>query len=99
MYSADKLPLPAVAVTLAFVLEVICGVALLVGWRTRIAAAALVPYIALLTVLFHMTFASQVEYGFFIDHLLLIAGLLYVAGHGAQHFAVRKDAVVESPAA
>jgi putative oxidoreductase len=93
-YTADKLPFPALAVTLAFALEVVTGLALVLGWHTRLAAAALVPYIALLTLLFHMTFASQVDYGFFIDHLLLIAGLLYVSGHGAQHFALRKDGPV-----
>ena len=36
-----------------------------------------------LTLLFHTTFASQVDYGFFVDHLIMIAGLLYIAAYGA----------------
>ncbi len=92
MTAAAGVPLPEVALVLAFILELVAGLCLLLGWHTRLAAAILVPYIALLTVLFHLSFATQVDVGFFVDHLLLIAGLLYVSAHGAQRFALRRDA-------
>lgn len=84
-------PFAYIAVLLAFVLEVVTGLMLVLGYHTRLAALALIPYIALLTVLFHISFSSPIEIGFFVDHLILIAGLIYVSVYGAQRFALRKD--------
>jgi len=95
--AAAGLPLPAVAVTLAFVLELLAGVALVLGWRTRIAALLLIPYVIVLTLVFHLSFATQVDYGFFVDHLLLIAGLIYVSAYGAEHGALRRDPPIPRP--
>jgi len=73
------LPFPTLMVVLAFILETGAGLMLLTGHYSRLAAAVLIPYIALLTILFHMSFRDQNEFGFFIDHLLLITSLLLLS--------------------
>jgi putative oxidoreductase len=86
-------PFPEVAVWLAFVLEVAGAVCLIVGYRVRLVAAVLAPYVLLLAVLFYHNFSDPMIMGMFVSHLGLIAALLYVSVYGAQRIAVRKDSL------
>lgn len=85
-------PFATVAVFLAFILELVAGLALLLGWKTRLAAAALIPYVVLLLFLFHLSFENPLDTGLFIDHFILIAGLIFLSVYGAQNLAMKKDA-------
>lgn len=84
-------PFPELAVTLAFLLEIVAGVALVIGWHTRLAAAVLIPYTLLLALIFYHNFSDPKQLGAFASHLALIAGLLYISVYGARHFAVQRD--------
>lgn len=86
---AAGIPFAAIAVTLAFVLEVVAGLALVIGWKTRTAAAALVVFVALIAFFFGRNLADQMQMMTFFSCLQLIAGLLYVSVYGAQHLAVK----------
>ncbi len=89
MTAAVGVPLAGTAVFLAFLLEVIIAVMLFFGYRARLAAAVAVPYVVLLTALFHHTFATPYDFGFFVDHLVLIGALLYVSVFGSGRWSVR----------
>ena len=91
MSAAQGLPFAMIFVALAFLLEVVCGIAVIVGWHTRHAAFVLAVFTAALTFIFHSDFADMNSIGQFVSHLGLIAGLLYVSVYGAQSFAVSKD--------
>src|SRR5947207_2330138 len=54
--AAAGVPIPSVAVALAALLDLVAGVMIVVGWHARLAAATLVLYVALLTVVFHLHF-------------------------------------------
>jgi putative oxidoreductase len=85
-------PLAMPSVFLAFILEAVGGLALIFGWRARVFAAIFVPYVALLTVLFHWPDPSDPNsIGAFINHLVFIGGLLYVSVYGAKSIAIKKD--------
>lgn len=86
--AAVGIPLPEVAVTLAFILEVVGGIALIIGWKTRLFAFLLVLFTALVTLLFHFNFSDPMKAGEFISHLAMIGGLLYLSTYGAQNVAV-----------
>ena len=91
MTAAAGVPFASVAVTLALILEVVGGLALILGWKTRFFAFLLTLFVALLTVLFHMNFgADPMAVGMFVNHLGLLAGLLYISVYGARHCAVDK---------
>lgn len=85
---AAGVPLASIAVTLAFILELVAGAALIVGWKVRLTAFVLTLYVALLTLIFHMSFADPMSIGFFMSHLYLMAGLLYMAGFGTNYMAI-----------
>lgn len=89
MTAAVGVPFATVAVFLAFILEVAGGVALVIGWKTRLMAFLLMLFTVLLTALFHSNLSDPMQIGQFVSHLSLIGGLLYVSVYGAQHAAVQ----------
>jgi len=69
------------------------------GALFREAAVLAAAYVLFLAVAFHGPAhwgASQVEFGFFVDHFTFIAGLLFVAAHGPGAFAVNLSLVKRS---
>lgn len=84
-------PFALIAVTLAFILEVIAGIALIIGWKARTAAFILAIYTVILTLVFYHNFNDILAAGNFVSHLGLIAGLLYISVYGAQYAAVSKN--------
>lgn len=91
--AAAGVPFAMVAVFLAFILELVAGLALVLGWRAREAAFVLAPYTLLLALIFYHNISDPMVMGMFVSHLVFVAGLLYVSVYGAQRVAVRKDAV------
>ncbi|MDB5264771.1 MAG: DoxX family protein [Parcubacteria group bacterium] len=91
MTAAAGFPFATVAVFLAFLIEVIAGVSLIIGWQTRRAACVLAALTFILALVFYHNFADQMQMGMFVSHMGLIAGLLYISVYGAQHVAARKD--------
>ncbi|MDH4052749.1 MAG: DoxX family protein [Rubrivivax sp.] len=88
-YIASKgLPLPWLLALAAGVLELVAGVALAIGYRTRLAAGALALFTVVATVLFHNFWAAPADQAFvqqlmFMKNLAAIGGLLLVLGFGA----------------
>ena len=89
--AAAGVPFATVAVLLAFVLEVVCGLMLVFGWHARKAGFVLALYVLLLALIFYRNVSDLMIMGEFVSHIAFIAGLLYVSVYGAQHVAVRKD--------
>ncbi len=92
------LPLPAVAAALALVLEIAGSVALLVGFQTRLVAAALAVFTLVASVFFHGFWAAAPEQAFvqqllFLKNIGVIGGLLILAstGAGAWSLDARKE--------
>jgi len=82
------LPLPYLLAAGTIVLEIVAGLALMVGLRARWAAAALAVFTVLATVLFHNYWVmpveeQQVQYRMFIKNIAAIGGLLMVVAFGA----------------
>ena len=82
------LPLPQLLAVGTIVLELVAGLALLVGLRARWAALALAAFTVLATVIFHAFWAvpaeqQRVEYLLFIKNVAVVGGLLMVAAFGA----------------
>lgn len=92
MTAAAGVPLPTLAVLLAFVIELVGGLMVALGWHARIAAAALAALTLVFAFVFYTNFSNPQILGLFNLHLTLIAGLLYVSVYGARHFALREDA-------
>lgn len=82
------LPLPSVLAVLTGVLEVVGGVALIVGFQARWAALALALFTLVATVLFHAFWKAPADQAFVqqlmaMKNLSVVGGLLMVAALGA----------------
>ncbi len=91
MTAATGVPLASIAVLLAFLLEVIGALAIILGWHARAAACVLAFYTLALGIIFYANFSDPMVMGEFISHLGLVAGLLFVSVYGAKTFAIRRD--------
>lgn len=82
------LPLPEVGAAIAVAVEIVAGVALILGFKARWAALALVVFTLAATFLFHNYWTYPVDQQFmqmlmFWKNLAMVGGLLFVYAFGA----------------
>lgn len=83
------LPLPQVAYAGAVAVELLGGIALLVGFRTRTVALALAAFTLVTAAVFHNQLGDQTQFVMFFKNLAMAGGLLYVAAFGPGRFAIK----------
>jgi putative oxidoreductase len=87
-YIASKgLPLPHLAAIGAIIVELGGGTMLVLGWKTRWAAAALLIFTALAALFFHNFWAlspdqAQNQMIHFMKNIAMMGGMLFVVVHG-----------------
>lgn len=84
------LPLPQVSYAGAVAVELLGGLALLVGFRTRIVALALAAFTLVTAFVFHNQIGDQTQFVMFFKNLAMAGGLLYVAAFGPGRFALNR---------
>lgn len=82
----SALALPAAA------FELLAGLAIAIGWQTRIVALLLAGFCVLTGLLFHHNFADQIQMIMFLKNLAMAGGFLtlYANGAGAMSLDARK---------
>jgi putative oxidoreductase len=88
---------PEQMLPLAIALEVGCGLLILVGYQTRVAALLLAGFCVATAVLFHNKFADRNQLLHFEKDLAIAGGLLFLFAHGAGRWAI--DALLLRPQA
>jgi putative oxidoreductase len=76
------LPLPPVAYVIAAFIEVVGGIALLLGYRTRVVAGVLFLFTLATAVFFHNHFGDQNQFIHFFKNIAMAGGLLHVIAFG-----------------
>lgn len=79
----ESMGMPGVLLPAVIVLEIAGGLALIVGWKTRWAAAALAGFTVLAAAIFHNNLGDQIQMLMFMKNLAIAGGLLFVAAYGA----------------
>ena len=82
------LPAPAVAYAVALIVELGGGLLLVVGYQTRLVAAALAVFALATAFAFHSNFADQNQMIHFLKNIAIAGGLLQVAAFGAGAFSI-----------
>ncbi|MFT6767513.1 MAG: putative oxidoreductase [Burkholderiaceae bacterium] len=90
------LPLATLAAIIAVVVELIAGLALLVGYRIKLAAAVLAVFTLVATVLFHNFWAMPADQAYmqqlmFMKNIAVVGGLLLVAALGGGTWVLRAN--------
>ena len=89
------LPLPEVSAAAALVVEIGCGLAVLLGFKTRIAALVLAAFTAAASVFFHAYWAvpeaqQMVTKLLFNKNVAVVGGLLVLAAFGPGALSISK---------
>lgn len=82
------LPLPQVAFAGALFVELVCGLALLVGYRTRSVAWVMAGFTLVAAAFFHNQFADGNQLIHFLKNLSIAGGLLQVAATGPGRYSI-----------
>ncbi|HCE08965.1 MAG TPA: DoxX family protein [Oxalobacteraceae bacterium] len=96
-YIASKgLPLPQLAAIGSIIVELGGGILLIIGWKARWAAAAMLVFTALAALFFHNFWAvppdqAQNQMIHFMKNISMIGGLLFVVVHGSGPLSVDGD--------
>jgi putative oxidoreductase len=92
--SSVGLPAGSALAVLSAIFEVVAGVAILIGFQTRIAAYLLAAFCVVTSLFFHTNFADQAQMLFFMKNFTIAGGFLAlsVAGAGAYSVDARRGA-------
>ncbi|PTU75750.1 DoxX family protein [Pseudomonas mangrovi] len=82
------LPFPSLALALAILTEVVGGIALILGYRTRLVAAGLAVFSIATALVFHNQLGDQNQFIHFFKNLAMAGGLLQVVAFGAGRFSL-----------
>jgi putative oxidoreductase len=93
--TSKGLPLPTLAAIGAIIVELGGGVLLAIGWKTKLAAAALFVFTAMTALFFHNFWAmapdqAQNQMIHFMKNLAIMGGLLFVMAHGSGPLSVER---------
>jgi putative oxidoreductase len=78
----ESMGIPGMLLPIVIALEIGGGLAIAVGWQTRIAAFLLAGFSILSAIIFHANFADQMQAISFMKNLAMAGGLLFlVAGN------------------
>ena len=80
----DSMGVPGALLPLLILLEIGGGLAVLVGWQTRIAAFLLAGFTVLSALIFHASFSDQMQSILFMKNLAMAGGLLFLVA-GRRH--------------
>lgn len=89
----EAMGVPGGLLPLVIVLEVGAALAILVGWQTRWAAWSLAAFSIVSAIIFHASFADQMQSILFMKNIAIAGGLLLLAQTGAGAFSLdnRRD--------
>ncbi len=81
--AAYGMPMTAFFIVCAIILEVGGGLSVLLGYKARWGALALVIFLIPATLIFHTKFSDQVQMIMFMKNMAILGGLLLVASFGS----------------
>ena len=91
----EAMGVPGAVLPLAIALEVLGGLAIILGWKTKIASVALAGFCVVSAALFHNDFSNQSEMIMFMKNITIAGGFLLLVAHGPGAYALdnRKKSV------
>lgn len=69
-------------------IELLAGIALIIGWQTRAAALVLAGFSIVSAVIFHMDLTDQIQFIMFMKNIAIAGGLLLLVANGPGAYAL-----------
>ena len=88
----DSMGVPGALLPVVIALELLGGLAIVLGWQTRIVALLLAGFTLLSALLFHADFGDEMQRISFLKNVAISGGFLFLVAQGAGAFALdRRD--------
>ena len=84
----EAMGVPGGLLPLVIALEILGGLAVMLGWHTRVAAFLLAGFALLSALLFHANFGDQVQMIMFMKNVSIAGGFLMIVAQGAGAFSL-----------
>ena len=84
----EAMGVPGVMLPLVIAVELLGGLAVMLGWHTRIAAFLLAGFSLLSAVLFHANFGDQMQMIMFMKNISIAGGFLMIVALGGGAYAL-----------
>ena len=86
----ESFGLPGFLLLPAIVLEIVAPILIIVGYQTKIAAAALSVFCIATAFIFHNDFSDQMQIIAFMKNIALAGGFLFLVANGAKGYCLDK---------
>jgi putative oxidoreductase len=73
---------------LVITLEILAAVAIIIGWKTKIAAFLLAGFCIISGIIFHSDFSNQLEIIMFMKNIAIAGGFLFLVVNGPGNFSI-----------
>jgi len=70
------------------ILQIFAGLAVIIGWKTKLAASTLAGFSVISALIFHANFTDQIQFIFFMKNIGLAGGLLLLVANGPGAYAL-----------
>ena len=84
----ESVGVPGILLPAVILLEVAGGLAILLGWQTRIAAFLLAGFCIVSAVIFHSNLAEQMQMILFMKNFAIAGGLLFLVAGAAHNWSI-----------
>ena len=86
----ESFGLPGILIFPAIILEIVGPILIIIGYQTRIAAAALSLFCIATALIFHNDFSDQMQLTAFLKNIALAGGFLFLVINGAKGYCLDK---------
>ena len=86
----ESFGLPGFLLIPAIILEILAPMLIIIGYQTRIAAAALSLFCLSTAIIFHNDFSDQMQFIAFMKNIALSGGFLFLVVNGAKGYCLDK---------
>ena len=86
----ESFGLPGILIFPAIILEIVGPILIIIGYQTRIAAAALSLFCVATAIIFHNDFSDQMQLTAFLKNIALAGGFLFLVINGAKGYCLDK---------
>lgn len=84
----EAMGVPGALLPVTIVFEIGFSLAIIVGWKTRIAALALAGFSVVSALIFHFNLADQMQFIMFMKNIAIAGGFLFLVAYGAGAYSL-----------
>jgi putative oxidoreductase len=94
----DAMGVPGALLPLVILVEVVGGLAIIAGWKTKWASLALAAFTVVAGAIFHHNFADQIQMIMFMKNIAIAGGFLILVAQGAGDYSLDHRIANHKPA-